>query len=142
MKSTVLSLFALLLVTSFAIAQPEETSAPQADGPQITFEETEYDFGDIRQGDVVEHSFEFTNTGNAPLILNNVLTTCGCTAPEWPKNPILPGEKGEIKVRFNSAGKMGRQNKVITIRSNVEGTDNRIKIVSMVLPPEKEESGN
>ncbi len=133
--------FGLLLMVGMAWAQtePQEASAT-GDGPQITFEETEFDFGDITQGDVVEHTFNFTNTGNAPLILNNVLTTCGCTAPEWPKQPIAAGEKSKIHVRFNSRGKMGRQNKVITIQSNIQGSTTRIKIMGIVIPPAKEEA--
>lgn len=124
------------------MAQVEPQEAPESsdNGPQIAFEETEFDFGEIHQGDKVEHVFNFTNTGNAPLILNNVMTTCGCTAPEWPKEPIQPGESNQIKIRFNSTGKSGRQNKIITIQANIPGSTTRIKIMAMVLPPEKEES--
>ena len=87
-------------------------------GPYITFEETAHDFGDIQQGDKVEHTFKLENSGNAPLIITNVQTTCGCTAPEWPKEPVMPGETAELKVRFDSTGKFGRQNKVISVISN------------------------
>jgi len=137
------SVFILVMMASFswAFAQVEPQETPEStDVPQISLEETEFDFGEIHQGDKVEHVFTFTNTGNAPLVLNNVLTTCGCTAPEWPKEPIHPGESGEIKVMFNSSGKMGRQNKVITIQANIPGSTSRIKIMAMVLPPSEEES--
>lgn len=141
MKKIVYSALILLMGTGLAFAQPASNeSVASGDGPQFSFEEMEYDFGDITQGDVVEHVFKFKNTGNSALIINNVLTTCGCTAPEWPKEPILAGESGEIKVRFNSAHKNGRQNKIITIQSNVEGGTTRLKIVSMVLPKKEGEA--
>jgi hypothetical protein len=107
------------------------------DGPNFEFEESEFDFGDLRQGEKAEHNFVFKNTGNQPLIIENVLSTCGCTAPEWPKDPVLPGKEGSIKVVFDSSGKIGRQNKIITIRSNAVGDQHRIRIYGMVLPPEK-----
>lgn len=135
MKRLVFSALCFLLVTQFAWSQPAQSeSAVSDDGPVFSFTETEHDFEDITQGETVEHVFKFSNSGNSPLIVNNVLTTCGCTAPEWPKNPIAPGEEGEIKVRFNSSGKIGRQNKIITIQSNVEGGTTRLKIIAMVLP--------
>ncbi len=128
-------IFILLPFKSFS--QQHTDSLETKDGAKMHFEEMEFDFGDIYQGDKVEHTFEFINIGSAPLIINNVLTTCGCTAPEWPRDPISPGNTGTIKVLFNSVGKMGRQNKVITIRSNSVEPDHRLKIVAMVLPPQK-----
>jgi len=93
-------------------------------GPVITFEKKVHDFGDISQGDKVEETFRFTNTGNEPLIITNVQVTCGCTVPKgWPRDPIAPGQKGELTIAFNSAGKMGRQNKVVTIVSNAVNAD-------------------
>ncbi len=126
---------ALFFISSVAVAQ-EEASMP---GPVITFEESEFSFGDINQGDKVEHIFNFENTGDSPLIITNVQTTCGCTATNWEREPILPGTKSTIKVNFNSAGKMGRQNKVITIVSNSVAPLNQIKIVTNVLPAAKED---
>jgi hypothetical protein len=104
----------------------------------MVFTETEYNFGDLYQGEKAHHIFKFKNTGNSPLILNNVLTTCGCTASEWPREPIKAGAISEIKVVFNSASKIGRQNKVITIRSNAKEGDYRLRISVMVLPSRKE----
>lgn len=143
MKKLIFSALCFLLMAGVAFSQPaSEPSATSGDGPQLAFEETEHDFGDITQGEVVEHVFKFKNTGNSALIINNVLTTCGCTAPEWPKAPVAPGDEGEIKVRFNSAGKMGRQNKIITVQSNVEGGTTRLKIVTMVLPKKDKEEAS
>lgn len=122
--------FALVIVASFAFAQ-EESGTP-ASNAQVTFTEKSFDFGDIKQGDVVTHVFKFENTGTEPLILSDVRTTCGCTAPEWPKEPILPGKKSEIKVVFNSSGKVGSQNKVITVISNAKNSPERVSIVTNV----------
>lgn len=133
MKS-LLSISIGLLFTFCVAAQPANDNPEQSKNASISFGEMQHDFGDIHQGDVVEHIFQFKNTGDKPLVLNNVLTTCGCTAPEWPKEPVAPGETAEIKVVFNSSGKMGRQNKIITVRSNAEGSDHRLKIIAMVLP--------
>ena len=104
---------------------------------QIYFEETSYNFGDVKQGEKVEHLFQFKNAGNSPLVLYNVLSTCGCTVPQWPQEPILADSLSSIKVLFDSSSKIGRQNKVITIRSNSKDGDFRLRVSAMVLPPEK-----
>ncbi len=126
----------LLLISTVSWAQEQAENVP---GPVITFEETEFNFDDIYQGDKVEHVFNFENTGDTPLLITNVQTTCGCTATNWEREPILPGSKSSIKVNFNSAGKTGRQNKVITIISNSVAPLNQIKITTNVLPPKKED---
>lgn len=126
----------LAIIPNIAIAQglnEIDTSA----FAQIDFEKTDFNFGDLNQGEKAEHIFEFKNVGQLPLILDNVLTTCGCTVPEWPKHPILPDSIGVIKVVFDSTSKIGRQNKVITIRSNSKKGDFRLRISAMVLPQEK-----
>jgi uncharacterized repeat protein (TIGR01451 family) len=122
----------LLLIFGLVFIANAQTAPAEGPKAEIVFEQTLHNFGDIHQGDVVTYVFKFKNTGKAPLVLSNVLVTCGCTAPEWPKEPILPGKKGEIKVSFNSAGKMGAQNKVITVQSNAPQTT--VTIVANVLP--------
>lgn len=102
---------------------------------EIRFAEKVHEFGDVVQGQSVNHKFAFTNTGTEPLIILNVQTTCGCTASEWSKKPIPPGEGGEILVTFNSAKKMGRQNKIITVYTNGKVPEEKLKIVANVLPP-------
>lgn len=128
-------LASLLLVGFAFFATAQEGEEPMT-GPKIYFSEKSFDFGEITQGEKVEHVFEFENTGNEPLILSDVRTTCGCTAPEWPREPIAPGKTGRLKVVFNSAGKMGMQNKVITVMSNAVNNPERVKIVTNVMPPD------
>ena len=113
----------LIVVLGFAAQAFAQQPANQA-GPVITFEKKTHDFGDIFQGDKVEETFKFANTGTEPLIITNVQVTCGCTTPKgWPRDPIMPGGKGELTVAFNSAGKMGKQNKVVTVVSNAVNAD-------------------
>ena len=129
--------FALLSVSiHIAIAQEvsEEDTAAFA---QIAFDKVNFDFGDVVQGEKIEHVFEFRNEGRTPLILSNVLSTCGCTVPEWPKEPVPYDSTGIVKVIFDSSSKIGRQNKVVTIRSNSKEGDFRLRISGMVLPPAK-----
>lgn len=110
---------------------------PVVDGPQITWEKASVDFGDLKQGDRVEHTFKFANTGNQPLVITNVEVTCGCTTPKgWPRDPIGPGDKAEIIVAFNSAAKFGRQHKVVKVVSNAINTPNQVMFTANVLPKE------
>ena len=123
-------LFVLIVGTLFA--QESAVFEEPKNGPKIVFSEDRHEFGDIIQGDVIEHVFEFTNSGNAPLVLQDVKTTCGCTVPEWPRTPLAPGATAELKVKFNSAGKIGIQNKVITVISNATNQTSRVMIVTNV----------
>ena len=77
-----------------------------------------YDFGKISEGELVEYSYRFRNTGNKPLVVTNVSASCGCTVPEKPEEPIKPGEMGFIKVKFNSENRPGEVRKTITVTSN------------------------
>jgi hypothetical protein len=88
---------------------------------EFKFEKEVYDFGAIKQGDVVNYEFKFTNAGKEPLIITEAHGSCGCTVPEYPKEPIKAGGKGIIKVTFNSAGKSSMQDKTVTISSNAKG---------------------
>ena len=136
-KKITLALCCLMILIASKIHAQQVAELDTTDFAQFEFASTEYDFGDVNQGETVEYLFDFKNSGEIPLIINNVLTTCGCTAPEWPKQPIKPGETGQIKIAFDSSSKIGRQNKVITIRSNAHEGDFRLRISAMVLPPKK-----
>lgn len=116
-----------------------KTVDAEADGPlaKFEFEETQFDFGDIQQGDVVEHTFKFKNVGEAPLIITETKVTCGCTTPSFTKEPVAPGKSGEIQVKFNSAGKSGNTSKTVTILANVEGGRSLIRINTNILTGDK-----
>jgi hypothetical protein len=122
-----------VLFTLIALVFAFQANA-QESGATIIFKEKSINFGDITQGDKVSHIFSFTNSGNAPLIISNVAVTCGCTATNWPKEPIAPGKTSEISVSFNSAGKMGAQNSVIRIYSNASEPIEKVSLISNVLP--------
>jgi len=107
--------------------QTEGSDAGTA-GAVLTLENDSYDFGEVKEGEKVEHEFAFTNTGTEPLIISRVQASCGCTTPEYSKNPIAAGEKGTVKVVFNSAGQMGKQQKIITITSNADKPNTIVKL--------------
>ncbi|MFM7078279.1 MAG: DUF1573 domain-containing protein [Bacteroidota bacterium] len=96
-------------------------NAQSKTGPSIKFDHLEYDFGKIKQGDKVQHEFRFTSNGTDPLVITQAQGSCGCTVPDYPKQPLKKGEKGVIKVTFDSAGKMGSQDKTVTVMSNSTG---------------------
>ncbi|MDY8137820.1 DUF1573 domain-containing protein [Aquimarina sp. 2201CG5-10] len=118
-----------------------ERDASNAEFPVMTFAQKEHDFGTINEGDVVEHKFTFTNTGKAPLVIVSAKGSCGCTVPEWPKEPIAPGATGEMLVKFNSNGKPNLQNKQVTITANTEAGKEILKIKAMVTPKAQPASG-
>ena len=91
-----------------------------------------YDFGTIQEGAVVEHTFNFRNDGKYPLILNNITSSCGCTTPEWPKEPIEPNATSSIKVRFDSKNKSGPQVKTITVYANTEPAYSELRLKGIV----------
>ena len=99
--------------------------------PKFSFDQEEHNFGQIKDGDIVSHTFRFTNTGQAPLIISKATAACGCTVPQWPKQPIPVGGSGEIQVQFDSSNKPGMQNKVVTITANTESKVKKLLIILM-----------
>ncbi|WP_071843687.1 DUF1573 domain-containing protein [Hymenobacter sp. DG25A] len=131
----VLVLALSLTLGGFAAHAQTATTAPAQEkvaGPLIQFEEMKYDFGVIKQGDIVDHTFKFKNTGTAPLVISNIGVSCGCTTPDWTREPIMPGKTGTITAKFNSMGKMGMQNKVLTIESNSTAGNTMVALVGEV----------
>lgn len=122
------------LATTSTTTTSSTEGAPEGPLPAFTFQEEEHDFGTIKEGDIVEHTFTFTNTGEAPLIIESARASCGCTVPIWPKEPIAVGETGEIMVRFNSTGKPNVQNKTVTITANSYPKISRLRIKAFVTP--------
>ena len=106
-----------------AIAPTAATTSAPAKAAAISFVEKDnkYEFGSVPQGIPVTHVFSFKNTGKEPLVLSSVTSTCGCTVPEWPKEPLLPGSTGSIKVTYN-ASNIGEFTKPITVVSNASAT--------------------
>jgi hypothetical protein len=103
--------------------------------PVMKFEKETHDFGKIKEGDKVTYAFKFTNTGKSPLIIKDAVATCGCTKPEWPTTPIQAGANGEIKVTFNSAAKMGLQDKQITVTANTVPAQSMVHLIGEVTTP-------
>lgn len=109
-------LFSLLLGVTVAFAQDKgKDDQPKA---EISFETIDHDFGKIKEGTMAMYEFKFTNTGKAPLVLSEVRPSCGCTTPEWPKEPIAPGATNKVKAVFNSYARPGVFEKSITVKSN------------------------
>jgi len=86
--------------------------------PVMEFKDTLHNFGNIKEGEAVSYEFSFANTGKTPLIITSASGSCGCTVPDYPHDPILPGQAAVMKVTFNSAGKQGHQEKSVTIVAN------------------------
>ena len=105
-------------------------------GPVIKFLDTAHDFGNVKEASgAVSHDFRFTNTGDAPLVILSVTTSCGCTKPTFPKEPIEPGDTAIVKVTYNPTGRPGEFDKNITVKSNSQKTPkSRLKISGVVLP--------
>ena len=106
-------------VTSDMIHFPPSTGAEADNVPVISFDSLICNFGTLAVGEKYPHTFQFTNTGSAPLIIAQVSPSCGCTtAKDWPQQPIAPGESGKISVEFNSSGNSGKVDKSITVLTN------------------------
>lgn len=108
----------LILTTLFSVFALVAMAAGEA---EIKFEKTSHDFGSFPESEKVTYKFKFTNTGDNLLVIHQAIASCGCTVPQYPKEPIKPGESGEITVTYNGAGKFpGHFKKSITIRSNAK----------------------
>jgi uncharacterized cupredoxin-like copper-binding protein len=123
------------------VAAPAKTNqnkvnaaAVEASGDaKFEFDNAVWNFGEIKQGEVVEHVFKFKNVGTEPLIIAKAKGSCGCTAPSYTNVPVAPGDSGEIKVKFNSKGKRNKQNKMVTITANTTPNVTRLRVEGNVL---------
>ena len=125
----------LMALLAIAIAVPAQAKKKQTDGtPVMQFEKESHDFGVIPAKGAVKTEFEFVNTGNAPLVIFDATADCGCTRPEFPKNPIAPGKKGKIKVTFIPVGYRGGFVKNVKVKSNSKPKTKVLKISGTVNP--------
>lgn len=119
---------------SSIIRNPATANAPldTVNVAKISFEEPEYDFGEVTEGEEVTHVFRFTNTGKVPLLITDARSTCGCTVPSWPTEAVSPGAGGEIRVVFNTLNKVNEQHKEVTITANTYPAQTKIALVGNV----------
>ena len=103
----------------------------------ISFDKTEYDFGTVNEGEVVETTFKVLNDGKTDLVITNAQPSCGCTVPVWPKAPIKPGESADILIKFDTSGKPNRQTKTITLTTNTEAGREVLTLKGSVIPKSK-----
>jgi hypothetical protein len=135
MKNVIL--FAILLFSTTLLTAQNASSQSQETDEQkahIDFESTLHDFGQIVVNSNASCEFKFTNTGKEPLILSNVKASCGCTVPEWTKEPVLPGEEGVIKVRYTTVTRPNVINKAIIVHSNADNKQVILRIKGEVVP--------
>lgn len=129
-------LFAFMCITftgSVAFAQSaaaQGAASKNVNGPKFEFKGGDtHDFGEVAEGPSAEYVFEFKNVGNEPLIIQNANASCGCTTPEWPKEPILPGKTGKVKVSFSTAGRGGQPfDKTVFLTSNAVSDKERYEL--------------
>lgn len=126
MKRILPTIIAIIL-TIFTSAAKTNTSAKKS--PAISFAETVYDFGTIKESDGwIEHEFQFTNTGDAPLAIITVSASCGCTKPEFPTKPIAAGKTGKVKIRFTPEGLKGGFTRTAKVRTNIKGKEGNVTL--------------
>lgn len=141
MKHLISFAFLLAATISIGCSQNAQNQNQVADGfgPAIKFGESTHDYGTIKQGDNGIYNFEFENVGDKPFVLNYVRSSCGCTVPQWPKEEIKPGEKGQIKVSYDTK-RIGTFNKSITVYSTASETPVVLHIKGTVEPKPAEET--
>ncbi len=124
---------------SMAVPKPvNKTTTPpkkKKKRPQLSFDDPDFDFGKIMEGEIIEHTFHFKNTGKADLEIQDVKVSCGCTVPSFPFLPIAPGESSIIEITFNSKGKLGKQRPAITVYSNARPRKQSLQLTGIVDTP-------
>lgn len=115
---------------------PEGTPAPTGPTTSVEYTEMVYDFGEITEGAHVKYAFKFKNSGTEPLIVSDAKGSCGCTVPDWPREPIAPGASSEIKIEFDSKGKGSddgqKQTKKVTVTANTNPPQTYLTITGVV----------
>lgn len=126
------ALFSVAAVNAQQAPQTQEEEKVDSNAAVIKFEKDVLDYGTINKGDDPLRIVKFTNTGKSPLVITNCQGSCGCTVPECPKEPIMPGESAELKVRYDTK-RVGNFNKTVTIKSNASNSTVYLKIKGVVL---------
>lgn len=133
MKKVLVSIGVSLMMTFAAFAQNATTQpAVNPNAPVISFEKTTHDYGTVTKGGDGTCEFKFKNTGVEPLVLSNVQASCGCTVPDWPREPILKGKSASIKVKYDT-NRVGPINKTLTVSSNGKEASIQLKIIGTVV---------
>lgn len=122
-----------------AAVTPEEK--PEGPLPVMQFATLEHDFGVVKEGDVVEHTYQIKNTGEAPLIIQSAQPSCGCTVPDFTKESIPVGGTGYVRAKFDTNGKQNVQNKTITVTANTFPKQTVLRFKAMVTPKATGENG-
>jgi len=113
---------------------PVQEEKPEGPLPVVGFENVDHDFGTINEGQKVSYTYKFKNTGQAPLIIQNAQPSCGCTVPQWSKEPVPVGGTGYVTAEFDSSGKPGINNKTITVTANTWPKTTTLRFKAMVTP--------
>lgn len=139
MKKLSFLLSTLLLVFTLNSFAQEETKEVNPNAPVIVFESDEIDYGTIDRNSEPQRIIKFKNTGKSPLVITNCAGSCGCTVPQCPKDPIMPGQSGELKVKYDT-NRVGPINKTVTVKSNASNDVVYLKVKGKVNDtPEKDE---
>jgi len=125
----------MLIMSSGLLIAQEKIALEQIEFPtsELKFESTMFNYGTIEAGEIVQTVYTFTNTGTEPIVITNAKGSCGCTVPDWPKEPIAAGETGQFVVRFDSKNKLGMQSKRVTITANTEPAITYLTITGEVI---------
>ena len=142
MKKVIITLLCLTISGVFANAQesskqvinPQSTALSDPDAGVFKFKEETHDYGEVQEGPLAEYDFEFKNTGNKAIVIQDAHGSCGCTVPTWPHEPILPGQKAVIHVAYSTNGRPGPIMKDITINSNAQQSPMVLHIKGTVKP--------
>ena len=137
MKRFLTILTAVIIATATSCSQANNGSVNKK-AAIITFAEAEHDFGTIEQNSAAEYAFVYKNTGKEPLVISNVQTSCGCTVPEWTRDPVNKKKSGVVKVKYNTHA-AGSFNKTITVYSNANNSPVTLRIKGVVVVPQKTE---
>jgi len=133
MKRFFLMMIVCSLIATQGFSQQQQPAAENPNAPVISFDKVVQDFGNVALNGLVEYEFHFTNTGREPLIIHACQSTCGCTVPACPREPVAPGEKGSIRVRYTTTQVPGQFDRFFTVISNASNPSVRLNIKGVIV---------